>query len=100
MEFNDYIYQLLAFMSVFLFAFLYYYTTRENPHKHWNGISKDKELDFQEMLYFSFTCMSSAGFGDITPKSKMARRLVMVQEATLLLEIIMFFTKLAKKYKE
>lgn len=39
-------------------------------------------------FYFSFTTMSSVGYGDFSPKTDMAKMLVMVQQSILIGEII------------
>ena len=36
--------------------------------------------DGRHVLYFSFTCLTSVGFGEITPTNDHARSLVMIQQ--------------------
>jgi voltage-gated potassium channel len=50
-----------------------------------------KNFGFKSLLdpfYFSFTTMSSVGYGDYTPKTDMAKMLVMVQQGILIGEVV------------
>ena len=50
-----------------------------------------KSFGFKTMLdpfYFSFTTMSTVGYGDYSPKTDMAKMLVMVHQGLLIGEII------------
>ena len=38
-------------------------------------------------FYFSFTTMSSVGFGDISPKTELAKSLVMLQQVFIIIEL-------------
>lgn len=38
-------------------------------------------------FYFSFTTMSSVGFGDISPKTELAKSLVMLQQTFIIIEL-------------
>jgi voltage-gated potassium channel len=38
-------------------------------------------------FYFSFTTMSSVGYGDIFPKTELAKSLVMLQQTFILVEV-------------
>jgi hypothetical protein len=50
-----------------------------------------KNFGFKSLLdpfYFSFTTMSSVGYGDFVPKTDTAKMLVMVQQGILIGEVI------------
>ena len=51
---------------------------------------KPEEFGFTALIdpfYFSFTTMSSVGYGDFSPKTNRAKAVVMSQQALLLVEI-------------
>jgi len=70
-----------VFLITFVFGILYSLLDRMSS----------KNFGFKSLLdpfYFSFTTMSSAGYGDYTPKTDMAKMLVMVQQGILIGEVI------------
>lgn len=48
-------------------------------------------------LYFSFTTMSTVGYGDISPKTRRAKMLVMTQQMFLMFGEIALFLKYFRK---
>ena len=50
------------------------------------------------MLYFSFTVLSSTGFGDITPVHPVARMLCVLEQVTGVLFIAILIARLAGTY--
>jgi hypothetical protein len=68
-------------MLAFLWAFLY--TLLEDIFPHSFGIGNGdtgKGNLFYVLLYFSFTTITSVGFGDITPITHQARSLVIIEQ--------------------
>ena len=54
------------------------------------AMMKPEEFGFTSLLdpfYFSFTTMSSVGYGDFSPKTNRAKVVVMSQQTLLLIEI-------------
>ena len=54
------------------------------------SVMKPEEFGFTELIdpfYFSFTTMSSVGYGDFSPKAVRAKLVAMSQQALLLIEI-------------
>lgn len=47
--------------------------------------------------YFSFTTMSTVGYGDFSPKTDRAKRMVMFHQALLIMEVSVFVAWIAKK---
>lgn len=70
-----------VFLITFVFGILYSLLDRIS----------NKSFGFKTLLdpfYFSFTTMSTVGYGDFTPKTDMAKMLVMVHQGILIGEII------------
>jgi hypothetical protein len=89
----------LASLYVLLaFVFAYVYATVEhlapgaffiNPTNNPDGLT-----GWWELLYFSFTCLTSVGFGEITPVHDVARSLVMLQQVTGVLYLAIVISRL------
>ena len=64
------------------------------------SMMRPEEFGFKGLLdpfYFSFTTMSTVGYGDFSPKSDRAKALVMTQHAVIIvgvLTVINFFMRL------
>lgn len=70
-----------VFLITFVFGIMYSLLDRMNG----------KNFGFKSILdpfYFSFTTMSTVGYGDYAPKTDMAKMLVMVQQSILIGEVI------------
>jgi hypothetical protein len=72
------LYGLMAFVFAYLYALV----------EHWqpgafviNPANNPRDMTrWWDLLYFSFTCLTSVGFGEITPANDHARSLVMIQQ--------------------
>jgi hypothetical protein len=62
---------------VLTFAIIYFILIR-NDLNSFNGL--DENSSFIDVLYFTTTTQTTIGYGDITPKSKLARSIVIVQQ--------------------
>ena len=72
------LYMLMAFVFAYLYALVDYWQPRAfviNAANNPLGVTR-----WWDLLYFSFTCLTSVGFGEITPANDHARSLVMVQQ--------------------
>ena len=70
-----------VFLITMVFGLFYFLIDKMNP----------KSFGFKTMLdpfYFSFTTMSTVGYGDYSTKTDMAKMLVMVNQGLLIGEII------------
>jgi len=59
-------------------------------YHHWNGITKedDEENRLINRLYFVLSTLSTTGYGDVTPKTKNMKIIVMVFQFILLISLI------------
>jgi voltage-gated potassium channel len=79
----------LAGITIF-FGFIYTVYNRMNPNAF--GFPKDKKnKSVLDPFYFSFSTMSTVGYGDFSPKDNVAKVLVMAQQAVILFEIVSLF---------
>jgi uncharacterized membrane protein len=53
---------------------------------------------FYPLLYFSFTALTTVGFGDITPATDQARSLVMIEEMAGVFFLAVLIARLAGLY--
>jgi hypothetical protein len=56
------------------------------------------DLTMPELVYFSFTVLTSTGFGDLTPLSRQARSLCIVEQITGALFVAILIARLAGVY--
>ncbi len=52
------------------------------------------------MMYFSFTVLTSTGFGEITPVSKMARSLIIIEQVLGVMYVAFLIARLANLYRQ
>lgn len=72
------LYALMAFVFAYLYALVEHWQPGAfviNPANNPHGVTR-----WWDLLYFSFTCLTSVGFGEITPANDHARSLVMIQQ--------------------
>lgn len=73
------------FVAILLFT-LIYFTLSKAGEEQFNGL--DKTSTFLDHLYFAFTVQSTVGFGDIYPKSPVAKMVVMAQQSLLIVGLV------------
>lgn len=79
-------------LIIFLFSIVYYMLGNED---NWNGIEKDSNLfDF---FYFSFTTMTTIGYGDVSPKVMKTKIMCIGQQLIVLFELANFFSNVIIK---
>ncbi|MFY2765355.1 potassium channel family protein [Arenimonas sp. MALMAid1274] len=86
------LYVLMAFVFAYLYALVETFSPGAffiNPANNPDGMTR-----WWELLYFSFTCLTSVGFGEITPVSDHARSLVMIQQMLGVLYIALVISRL------
>jgi hypothetical protein len=86
------LYVLLAFVFAYLYAVIEHLAPGAffiNPSNNPDGVT-----GWWELLYFSFTCLTSVGFGEITPVHDVARSVVMLQQVTGVLYLAIVISRL------
>ena len=86
-------------MLAFLWAFLYKLLEDIFPHSFNIGNDDtDKSNLFYVFLYFSFTTLTSVGFGDITPITHQARSLAIIEQLIGVFFVAVLIARLAGLY--
>ncbi|MBP6597298.1 MAG: two pore domain potassium channel family protein [Arenimonas sp.] len=86
------LYVLMAFVFAYLYAMVELLSPGAffiNPVNNPGGVTR-----WWDLLYFSFTCLTSVGFGEITPVSDHARSLVMIQQMVGVLYLALVISRL------
>lgn len=90
------LYALMAFVFAYLYALIefllpgsFFINEANNP---------DGVVGWWELLYFSFTCLTSVGFGEITPASDHARSLVMLEQMVGVLYLALVISRLVSMH--
>jgi ion channel len=86
----------LYVLMAFVFAYLYALLEHLEPHAFVINAANNPEgvTRWWDLLYFSFTCLTSVGFGEITPANDHARSLVMIQQMTGVLYFALVVSRL------
>ena len=86
----------LYVLMAFVFAYLYAMIERFTPGSFAMNAANnpDGHIGWWELLYFSFTCLTSVGFGDMTPVNDHARSLVMIEQMMGVLYLALIISRL------
>ena len=86
-------------MLAFLFAFIYAMTETLTPGSFSFGhFDQMDSAAFFHLLYFSFTTLTTTGYGDITPLTDQARSFVIIEEFTGVFFVGVLIARLAGLY--
>jgi hypothetical protein len=91
-------YVLIAFSFASLFSFVELFEARAFQHGIETG--PDGRLRWPDMMYFSFTVLTSTGFGEITPTTHQARSLIVVEQVLGVMYVAFLIARLANLYRE
>ena len=58
----------------------------------------NERLDWATLMYFSFTVLTSTGFGEITPVTRMARALIIIEQVLGVMYVAFLVARLANLY--
>jgi Ion channel len=85
-------------LSAFLWAGLYTLLNHINPGSFLVNTARVGLLDFYDMLYFSFTTLTSTGYGDLTPATRRAESLVILEQIAGVFYVAVLIARLAGLY--
>ena len=86
----------LYVLMAFVFAYLYVIVETLQPGSFVINAANnpDGHVDWWDLLYFSFTCLTSVGFGEITPAGAHARSVVMIEQMLGVLYLALVISRL------
>jgi len=89
-------YILIALSSASLFGVLQIF----EPHAFNAAVAHgpDGRLNWSDMMYFSFTVLTSTGFGEITPASPFARAVIVIEQMLGAMYVAFLIARLANMY--
>src|SRR5262249_9508996 len=83
----------------FTFASLFGLLEFVQPHAfHVTVPGIEGPLSWVELMYFSFTVLTSTGFGEITPATNMARSLIVIEQVLGVMYVAFLIARLANLY--
>ena len=85
-------------LGAFLWAGLYTLLNHINPDSFLVNTARGGLLDFYDMLYFSFTTLTTAGYGDLTPATRGAESLVILEQIAGVFYVAVLIARLAGLY--
>lgn len=89
-------YILIAFSFASLFGLLQIFQAHAFHASIAHGL--DGRLNWSDMMYFSFTVLTSTGFGEITPATPMARALIVIEQVLGVMYVAFLIARLANMY--
>ena len=87
---NKIIFVYVNLFLIFIFSLIYwYYGTSENLTfgPQFADDNNNNNISYLSALYFTCTTMSTVGYGDIAPKSKLMQIIVIIQQIILILNL-------------
>jgi hypothetical protein len=89
-------YILIALSFASLFGFLQVFEAEAFTATIAHG--PDGKLNWSDLMYFSFTVLTSTGFGEITPATPMARALIVIEQLLGVMYVAFLIARLANLY--
>jgi len=89
-------YVLIALTFACLFSMVQYIQTQAFHIAQVND--PDGKLTWSDLMYFSFTVLTSTGFGEITPITPMARSLIVIEQVLGVMYVAFLVARLANLY--
>lgn len=83
----------IKLMVIFLYSLIYY-----NYRDQFNGMTKKSK--YLDSLYFACTTHSTAGYGEITPKTDFLKKIVISQQLLLIINFSITIVDVLNKKKD
>ena len=68
-----------------VFSVIYKFVFVMDPENSFNGL--DKDSNFIDFFYFATTTTSTIGYGDISPKSNIARAVIIIHQLLVMMNL-------------
>jgi hypothetical protein len=91
---TDELFAIPAVFTLLAWAFAYLYVVVQALDPHGFGVPGDPDRTWMELLFLSFTILSSTGLSDIVPVSGHARSVVMLEQVAGVFYVAMVVTRL------
>ncbi|PWU25494.1 MAG: Ion channel [Candidatus Rokuibacteriota bacterium] len=93
---RDDLYAIGATFTLVAWAFAYTYTVCQaiEPHSFTAAVDPEGQRSWMELLFLSFTNLTSTGLSDVTPVKAFARALVMIEQLAGLAYVAMLVSRL------
>lgn len=85
---------LTYFLIAFCFADAFFIINRMSAGAFTGATNPEMMTNFRDMLYFSFTTLTTLGYGDIVPHSELAKRMVCMEVVTGVLFVAVFIGRI------
>ena len=89
-------YILIALSFASLFGLLQVFEPHAFHATHGHG--PEGRLNWSDLMYFSFTVLTSTGFGEITPATPFARALIVIEQVLGVMYVAFLVARLANMY--
>lgn len=85
-------------LGALLWASLYTLLNNIHPGSLVANTAREGPLEFYDMLYFSFTTLTSTGYGDLTPATRRAESLAILEQVAGVFYVAVLVARLAGLY--
>lgn len=85
-------------LGAFLWAGMYTLLYELEPRSFLASVPQRAAPDFYDMLYFSFTTLTSTGYGDLTPATRRAESLAILEQVAGVFYVAVLIARLAGLY--
>ena len=85
-------------LGAFLWATLYTFVNHIDPGSFLVNANRNGPPDYYDMLYFSFTTLTSTGYGDLTPATRPTESLAILEQIAGVFYVAVLIARLSGLY--